>query len=141
MKSNKNIQNLRQFKKIILFDGVCNLCNATVTFVMNRDRHSKFLFCPIQSELATVFLKDCDLSQTDSVVLVTQASVCMKSTAALKIVKELDGLWPLLYVFIIFPISFRDFLYHWIARNRYKWFGKQTFCRAPSENEKELFIS
>jgi predicted DCC family thiol-disulfide oxidoreductase YuxK len=141
VKSKKNIQELRQLKKIIFFDGVCNLCNATVIFVIKRDRRSQFLFCPLQSELAAAFFKDSDLPQTDSVLLVEQTSASEKSTAVLKIARELDGLWPLLYVFRFFPVSLRDFLYHRLARNRYKWFGKQTFCRVPSEKEKELFIS
>jgi predicted DCC family thiol-disulfide oxidoreductase YuxK len=95
----------------------------------------------LQSEHATSFLKDCDLPQTDSVVLIDQKSITTKSTAVLKIARELDGIWPLLYMFRIVPISFRDFLYQYIARNRYRWFGKKKNCRVPSKKEKALFIS
>jgi predicted DCC family thiol-disulfide oxidoreductase YuxK len=136
-----NIEELRQFKKIIFFDGTCNLCNTIVTFIIRRDRHSNFMFCQLQSEHATSFLKDCDLPQTDSVVLIDQKSITTKSPAVLKIARELDGIWPLLYMFRIVPISFRDFLYQYIARNRYRWFGKKKNCRVPSKKEKALFIS
>lgn len=118
---------------IILFDGICNLCNSSVQFILKRDAQSIFSFAPLQSDPAKSLLEDrnIDASKMDSIVYVQGGNVFTKSTAALKICKKLNGLWPLLYIFIIIPRPLRDAVYDWIAKNRYQWFGKKDSCSMP----------
>ena len=127
---------------VILFDGVCNLCNSFVQFVINRDTKNIFKFTSLQSgyskELLNRFGKDS--SKLDSVVLYTDNKIYTESTAALKILKPLGGGLQLLYVFIIVPKFLRDFVYRFIARNRYKWFGKKESCMIPTPELKNRFI-
>ena len=127
---------------IIFFDGVCNLCNGAVQFVIERDRKSYFKFAALQSEFAAKTLSDFDLqvTQGDSFVLLENGKVYEQSTAALRVAKKLKGLWPLLYVFIIVPPFIRNAVYKFIARNRYKWFGKQESCWVPTPELKSKFL-
>ena len=127
---------------VILFDGVCNLCNATVRFVIKRDKHDKFKFASLQSDYAAQLFKklDIDPTQFDSIVVYENGNVSIKSTAALKIAKDLTGLWPLLYVFMIVPPFLRNIVYDFIARNRYKWFGKQDYCEVPTPELSSRFL-
>ncbi|MEX2349746.1 MAG: DUF393 domain-containing protein, partial [Flavobacteriaceae bacterium] len=110
-------------KKIILFDGVCNLCNNSVVFIIKRDKKDVFRFAAIQSDEGEKLIKehDIDTSKTDSIILIEENNYCVKSTAALKIAKHLNGTYPLLYYFIILPVFFRNWVYDIIAKNRYKW--------------------
>ncbi|MDQ3021847.1 MAG: thiol-disulfide oxidoreductase DCC family protein [Bacteroidota bacterium] len=127
---------------VILFDGVCNLCNSFVQFVINRDTKNIFKFTSLQSgyskELLNRFGKDS--SKLDSVVLYTDNRIYTESTAALKILKQLGGGLQLLYIFIIVPKFLRDFVYRFIASNRYKWFGKKESCMIPTPELKNKFI-
>jgi len=127
---------------IILFDGVCNLCNASVRFIIDRDHNQRFKFASLQSEIAQKMIREQapHLAGTDSILLFQEGRVLIKSSAALTIARELDDAWPLLYVFIAVPKFLRDLVYDWVARNRYEWFGKQNECRIPSVDERSRFI-
>lgn len=127
---------------IILFDGVCNFCNSSINFVIERDPHKKFKFAPLQSDAGEKIQKqfNLDTSKLDSVLLIKNGKVLSKSTAALYIAKELKGLWPLLFIFIIVPPFLRNLVYNYIAKNRYKWFGRQDSCMMPSPDVRSRFL-
>jgi len=128
---------------IILFDGVCNLCNSSVQFVLKHDENKNFLFASLQSDAATKILLQLNkksFKNFDSIVLVENGQLYFKSTAALKIAKNLNGFIQILYVFIIIPIPIRDFLYDIIAKNRYKWFGKKDKCIKPNKEIASRFL-
>ncbi|MEP1031934.1 DUF393 domain-containing protein [Ekhidna sp.] len=127
---------------VILFDGVCNLCNSSIQFIIKRDKKNRFLFASLQSAYAKKYLT-ADLIKEDqlqSLVLIEGGSIKIKSSAALTISKSLSGLWPLLYVYIIIPRFIRDWFYDLIAKNRYKWFGKRDHCMIPTSELKSRFI-
>ncbi|GGF30333.1 thiol-disulfide oxidoreductase DCC family protein [Echinicola rosea] len=128
---------------IVLFDGVCNLCNQAVDFIIQRDSKNNFKLASLQDDISKKLLKGKNLNESylDSIVLLREDKVYYKSRAALEITKKLKGFWPLLYGFIIIPNFLRDPLYDWIARNRYKWFGKRETCRFPTEEDKMKFLS
>jgi len=129
-------------KKIILFDGVCNLCNGSVVFIIKRDKKDVFRFAALQSEIGQELISKLkiDTSKTDSIILVTNDSYASKSTAALKIARELSGGYPLLYAFMIIPVFIRNFVYDIIAKNRYRWFGKKESCMIPTPELKAKFL-
>ena len=129
-------------KKIILFDGVCNLCNGAITFIIKRDKNDVFRYAPLQSEVGKNLAAKhkIDLDKVDSIILVTDQSAVAKSTAALRIAKQLSGGWPLLAVFFILPTFLRNAVYDFIARNRYKWFGKKDACMIPTPELKSKFL-
>lgn len=126
----------------ILFDGVCNLCNGAVTFVIKRDKKSQIKFAALQSETGQRLLKQFNLSANifNSFIFIEDGIAYTQSTAALKVCKYLTAMWPLLYGFIIVPGFIRDRIYKWIAKNRYKWFGKQEQCMIPTPELKERFL-
>lgn len=127
---------------IILFDGVCNLCNFCVRFVLKRDPGKLFKFCPLQSHRGKNMLKSVGLP-TDSIntmVLIVNDQCYTKSTAALHIAKRLKGLWPLLFGFIVIPESLRNWTYDFIAKNRYRWFGEKKACLIPTPEIRERFL-
>ncbi|MCG8340939.1 MAG: thiol-disulfide oxidoreductase DCC family protein [Cytophagales bacterium] len=130
-------------KNIILFDGVCNLCNGAVQFIIKRDPKGIFQFAPLQAEIAQKMLRQRNTtpSKYDSMLLIQDDKVYTKSTAALKIAQQLIGIWRLLYVFIIVPRSLRDIVYDFIAANRYRFFGRSNQCMIPSKAIKARFIS
>ena len=130
-------------KEIIFFDGVCNLCNGAVNFIIDRDKRGRFLFASLQSDLAREKLghKGIDASRLDSIVLLKKNGTAKeKSSAILHIARGLGGAWPLMYVFMILPKPFRDLVYDFIARNRYKWFGRQDECRIPTPELRQRFL-
>jgi predicted DCC family thiol-disulfide oxidoreductase YuxK len=126
----------------ILFDGVCNLCNGSVLFIIKRDPKSKFRFTSLQSELGVKLLKEFEFPQGElnSVLLVKDHKLFQKSNAALEIAKQLNGLWPMLYAFKIIPSFIRNTIYDWIARNRYRWFGKKDACMIPTQELRSRFV-
>jgi predicted DCC family thiol-disulfide oxidoreductase YuxK len=126
---------------VILFDGVCNLCNASVQKVIKHDPKSKFRFASLQGSFGQEVLKQFHLSGTDfnTFILLKDDQIYTKSTAALIVAKEMSGLWSLLYIFIIIPAFIRNFFYDLVAKNRYKWFGKQDACWIPTPDLKALF--
>lgn len=129
-------------KSIILFDGVCNLCNNAVQFIIKRDKNKYFLFSSLQSDVAQDILLHFKLknSDFDSIILIENGKIYDKSTASLKIAKQLSGLWKYNYIFIILPKFIRDFFYAIIAQNRYKWFGKKDACIIPTAALKARFL-
>lgn len=129
-------------KKIILFDGVCNLCNNSVVFIIKRDKKDLFRFTAIQSEPGQKLVRkhQIDTSKLDSILLIENDSFFSKSTAALKIARHLKGGYPLLYAFMILPGFFRNWIYDIIAKNRYKWFGKKESCMIPTPELKKKFL-
>ncbi|MEJ0054181.1 MAG: thiol-disulfide oxidoreductase DCC family protein [Bacteroidota bacterium] len=129
-------------KSIILFDGVCNLCNGFVNFLILRDKQNKFQFGSLQSPKAQELLKQYQYSTNDlsTVLLLEDGKLYSQSTAVLKIVRRMDGAWPLLYGFIILPRPIRDFFYQLIAKNRYKLFGRKDACMIPTPELKAKFV-
>lgn len=127
---------------IILFDGICNLCNGAVNFTIKRDKNKSIRFGALQSEQGQQLLRQYQFPSTNftSLLFIEAGKVYTQSTAALKVCKYLTGLWPLLYGFIIVPKFIRDGLYDWIASNRYKWFGKKEECMIPSPDLKQRFL-
>ncbi len=128
---------------IILYDGVCNLCNASVQFIIKRDPHAKFRFTSLQSELGKNLIRQAGLEsmKLDSVVLLYKNKVYTQSDAALRITKMLTGLWPIFYLMIIIPKPVRNYFYNLIARNRYRWFGRKNECMLPAPELKHRFLS
>ena len=128
---------------VVLFDGVCNLCNGSVIFIIKRDAQSKLKFASLQSDYGATQLKKYNLpaSSLNSVLLVKEDRLFQKSNAALEIAAMLDGIWPSLYIFKLIPRVMRDFIYEWIAKNRYKWFGKKAACMIPTPEMKSRFIN
>ena len=135
--------NLQNHGQVILFDGVCNLCSGAVQFVIKRDKKKRFRFASLQSALGAEVMQQFNLpaNELNSFILLENNQVYTSSTGALKVSKQLNGLWPLLYVFIIVPKFIRDAVYRFIANNRYKWFGKKETCWVPSKELAERFIS
>ncbi|WP_340073680.1 thiol-disulfide oxidoreductase DCC family protein [Leptobacterium sp. I13] len=131
-------------KKIILFDGVCNLCNGSVRFILKRDKKEVFLFAALQSEVGEQLVKErsIDTSVIDSIILIDPGiAYYARSTAALEIAEEFGGLWSILRVFKwLLPTSLRDWFYDIIAKNRYKWFGKKEHCMIPTPELKARFL-
>ena len=127
---------------VILFDGICNFCNGAVNFVIRRDKKKLLKFAALQSEAGQLLLKHYSLpvSKFESFVFIEEGKVYTKSTAALKLCKHLTAMWPLVYGFIIVPAFIRNGIYTWIAKNRYKWFGKKEQCMIPSPEIRSRFL-
>jgi predicted DCC family thiol-disulfide oxidoreductase YuxK len=130
-------------KRIVLFDGVCNFCNGAVQFIIKRDPKGVFSFASLQSEPGQKQLKNLHLPTDtfNSMVYIEGARFYTKSTAALKIVRQLNGLWPLLYALILVPKPLRDAGYGLISKNRYKWFGQKDECMIPDPDIRKRFLS
>jgi predicted DCC family thiol-disulfide oxidoreductase YuxK len=128
---------------VVLFDGVCNLCNSSVLFIIRRDAHAKIKFASLQSEYGVGQMKRFNLppEALNTVLLIRNNQLFQKSNAALEIARLLDGIWPLMYAFKIVPLFIRDFVYDWIAHNRYRWFGKKEECMIPSPAMKARFVN
>lgn len=124
---------------IVFFDGMCNLCSSAVQFVLKRDKKAFFQFSSLQSDFAKKHLPE-NLTNMQSIVYLEKGQIFTQSTAVLKIVKHLDGCWPILYILIIIPKFIRDFIYNYIAKNRYKWFGKKAACMIPEKNYADRFL-
>ena len=132
-------------KSIVLFDGVCNLCNGAVLFIIDRDPRQRFLFAPLQSDFAVGLLASIDqeapVAGADSIVLIEDGRVYLRSAAALRVARQLSGLWPLLGVLALVPTGLRDRAYDLVARNRYRWFGRQEACRLPTPELRQRFLA
>jgi predicted DCC family thiol-disulfide oxidoreductase YuxK len=127
---------------IILFDGVCNLCNGVVQFIIRRDPNRYFYYAALQSEAGVQLLKQYHqlTMEINTVILIQNGKIYTKSTAALLLARKLSGLWPILAIFIVIPRFLRDPIYDWVARNRYKWFGQKTECMIPTPETKKRFL-
>lgn len=128
--------------KIILFDGVCNLCNSSVNFIIDNDKRNVFKFASLQSETGSELMKKHNLTSKDidSVILIDADRAYIKSDAALRIAAELGGIYKLISYLRFIPKFIRDFFYDIIAKNRYKWFGKKDTCRIPTPELKSKFL-
>lgn len=136
-------EHLPKDKKIVLFDGVCNLCNDAVNFIIERDKNDKFRFASLQGEIGQRLTRErgIDPAAIDSIVLIIPGvAYYQKSSAALEISRELSGGYSLLKHFSVLPEGFRDRIYEYIAKNRYKWFGKKEACMIPSPALKAKFL-
>jgi len=129
-------------RPIVLFDGVCNLCNRSVQFIIRKDKKKQFLFASLQGKTGQEVLKRFKLpvDNFNSFLLVEGDHVYTQSTAVLKMLKKLGGGWKLFYAFIIVPKFIRNAVYNWIARNRYKWYGKRDECMVPTPELRERFL-
>jgi predicted DCC family thiol-disulfide oxidoreductase YuxK len=127
---------------VILFDGICNLCNSSVQYVLKYDAKKMFRFAALQSDAGQALLNKYNLPTTgfDSFVLIQNDKAYLKSTAALMVAKQLNGFIKLLYAFIIIPSFIRNFIYNFIAKNRYKWFGQKDSCIMPTADLKSRFL-
>lgn len=127
---------------VLFFDGVCNLCNGTVQFVIARDHEATVRFASLQSDFAQRQFSDLKIpaGYLNSIVLLEDDKVFYKSTAALRLCRHLSGVWPMLRWLLIIPRPLRDLLYDLIARNRYRWFGKQETCWIPTAELRGRFI-
>jgi predicted DCC family thiol-disulfide oxidoreductase YuxK len=131
-----------QNKGIILFDGVCNLCNGFVQKVIAADGKDYFRFASLQSKAAEDLLKDYpEFKSLKTIIFLEDNKIYTRSTAAMKISKHLKGIWPLLQSGYIFPAFIRDGIYNFIAKNRYKWFGKKEQCMIPAPELKSKFLA
>ncbi|MBX7241066.1 MAG: thiol-disulfide oxidoreductase DCC family protein [Bacteroidia bacterium] len=130
-------------KSVIIFDGVCNFCNSSVNFIMKRDPEAKFLFTANQNEAGQKILKEhnVDVLNISTFFLYENGKIYSKSTAALRVARQMSFPWNLLYGFIIIPAFIRDIIYDFIAKNRYNWFGKKESCRLPKPEERARFLS
>jgi predicted DCC family thiol-disulfide oxidoreductase YuxK len=129
-------------RPVIYFDGVCNLCNNSIQFVIKNDKKKQFLFATAQSDAGNKAINSYTSfkGRPDSVILVHKGIYYTRSAAALQVLRLLGGGWKLLYVFILVPPFLRNSIYDLIARNRYRWFGKSESCMMPDEELKSRFI-
>ncbi|NOZ47029.1 MAG: DUF393 domain-containing protein [Chlorobi bacterium] len=132
----------KSVNNIIFFDGICNLCTWSVQFVVKRDKKGIFKFSSLQSDFAKIFFKESrfNIENQDSIILLANNILFTESDAILEIIKKLKGIWPVLYLFKIFPKKIRDKIYQFIAKNRYCWFGKRNECYIPEQNNFNIFI-
>jgi predicted DCC family thiol-disulfide oxidoreductase YuxK len=126
----------------ILFDGVCNLCNGFVQFVIARDPSARFRFAALQSPAAASLLKDAGVTAPlpDSIVLVQDDRVYVRSSAAVRILRGLRFPWPLFYALVVVPRVVRDPVYDYIAAHRYQWFGRRDVCMIPTPDLRRRFL-
>ena len=126
-------------KPIIIFDGICNFCNGSVNFIINRDVHSVFTFTPMQSETAKSLMHKYEITElgNDTFILIKNDVIYVRTNAALEITKDLSGYWHLFLVFKILPVSIRDLFYNFLAKNRYKLFGKKRCLHGAIRKHKK----
>lgn len=130
-------------KKIILFDGVCNLCNRSIQFVIKRDTNDEFRFATLQGKIGQRLAQErnIDISKVDSIILIEPGvAYYTKSTAALKIGQSFGGFWKMIRVLNLIPSTLRDIVYDWVAKNRYAWYGKQDACMIPTPELQAKFL-
>jgi len=128
--------------QVILFDGVCNLCNGAVNWVMAHDKDSQFKFSSLQSAYGRQIVEQYNLGgdYLNTIVLLDNEKVYLRAEAVLRILKHLGGFYRLLYIFNDLPSPILNFFYNIVAKYRYRWFGKRDTCRLPTELEKSKFI-
>lgn len=128
---------------IVLFDGVCNFCNNSVNFIIERDPDNFFKFAPLQSETGQMLLRKfgIDHAEIDSVILIENERAYTYSTAALRIARRLSGFWSWFYGLVFVPAPIRDFFYRLFARNRYRLFGKKDACMMPTPEVRQRFLT
>ena len=127
---------------VVLFDGVCNLCNGLVNFLVDHDQEAYFKLAALQSDEGKALLEKYGLSSEalDSLILIEEGQVYQRSSAALRIARRFGRAWTLLYALILVPPPVRDRIYDWVAENRYSWFGRRDQCRRPTPELEERFL-
>ena len=143
LKQKNKMLNLPENKKIILFDGVCNLCDASVQFIIKNDKKDIFRFVALQSDLGKEIIKHIgiDATKIDSIILYEPGiAYYYKSNAAIKIAETLGEFLSMIWIFKILPLSIRDLVYDYIAKNRYKWYGKKESCMLPTPEIQSKFL-
>ncbi|MCW3073056.1 MAG: thiol-disulfide oxidoreductase family protein [Flaviaesturariibacter sp.] len=128
---------------VILFDGVCQFCNGMINFVIKQDKKGHFRFATLQSEAGQRLLQEYGLDQVgfNSFVLIQNGKAYQRSTASLKVMNGLPWYWKEVQVLRIVPAFLRDQIYDWVARNRYKWFGKKEVCMVPTPDLRSRFLN
>jgi len=131
-----------QNKLIVVFDELCNLCESSVVFIIKRDKTAKFKFAQAQSEAGKKLQLqiDFDVVGSNSMVLIKEGKAFFKSEAVIEICRHLDGVWKLVSLFKLLPLSFRNRAYEFVAKNRYRWFGKKDACMVPTKELNSRFI-
>ncbi len=131
-----------KYERLILFDGVCNWCNAWVNVTIAHDPAGQFKFGTLQSEQAQGILRDLHLPVTDyqTFLLLEEGHVYIKSTAALRVIRQLSRWWPLYYLCVLVPAPLRDVVYGFVARHRYQWMSQAATCRVPTPAERDRFV-
>lgn len=134
-----------QSHAVILFDGVCNLCNRFVRMIISRDKHGYFRFAPLQSDVAAALLDKSNQQHflktaPDSVLLIEDGQVYERSAAVLRIMRRLNGFRVLAFFYRLMPPGFRDVVYNFIARKRYRWFGRKDVCMTPTPEISRRFL-
>ena len=140
----ENTETIPKNKKLILFDGVCNLCNNAVLKIIRQDKNDIFLFTSIQSNVGKNIINELgiDISKIDSIVLyIPGGNYFIKSEAVFIIANEFKGAWKIIQIFRIFPDFLNNLFYDFVARNRYRWFGKKEECMIPSEKLNSKFLN
>ena len=128
-------------ESIIFFDGVCTLCNGVVDFIIIRDHSRRFKYASLQGNTAKKMIQSyLEQGNLDSLIFYKKGKIYIESSAALHIARSMNGLWPVLFIFIIVPKFIRDAVYRWVARNRYRWFGKRSICRIASPEEQSYLL-
>ena len=137
-----HLVHLRMAYPVIFFDGVCNLCNAAVQFILKHDKAGRFKLAALQSAAAAELLEShrLETDAVDSILLLENGKVYTRSTAALRIARRLSGGWRFLYIFIMVPAFLRDFVYKLIARNRYRIWGARDSCMVPGPGVQDRFL-
>ena len=128
--------------KVILFDGICNLCNGAVNWVIDHDKRNKFKFASLQSDYGKLIIDKSGLKNDylNTIVLVDEDRIYLRATAVLRVLKEIGGFYSLLYIFNVIPSPILNFFYNIVAKYRYRWFGKRDTCRMPDDLNKGQFI-
>jgi len=127
--------------KIVLFDGECHFCDQSVQFIIKRDPNANFKFASLQSDIGHQICRDYSIPMhIDSLILIEDKQFFIKSTAALRICKNLKGVWLTGLMFLLIPTPVRDLVYDFVAKNRYKWFGKKDACEIPSPEMRKRFL-
>ncbi len=136
---------MSEARPVVLFDGVCNLCNGAVQFLVDRDPRARLRFASLQSargaELLTAHGRAVPEGDPDTIVLIEDGVAYERSSAALRIARHLGGVWRLAYAFIVVPRPLRDLVYRFVAKNRYRWFGKTDECRVPTPELRARFLT
>lgn len=137
----KNLD-INQNKSIVLIDGVCHLCQGLIRFIIPRDPKANFLFAPLQSELAAKLMSEAGLQSgsLNTVVLLENGTYYTESAAVLRIARKLRFPWSAAYIFIVIPRPLRDMVYRYVAKNRYRWFGRDEQCLLPTPEIKRRFL-
>lgn len=131
-----------EHRPVVFFDGVCNLCNRSVQFIIKHDEAGKFMFASLQSdyaqkELGVAFNPE---ARAESLKLLENGKLYVRSSAALRIARRLSGAWSILFVFYIIPAFIRDFFYNLVSKNRYRIWGRTAHCQIPDQHTKERFL-